>query len=169
MEVILLPAILYRPIPTERHRYTLCNRTALHLQLLCLPVFSPSDGSIERHSLSRCLHSHDNTISLHFFAVLFLGTVNWSEPLLSYVVNQKVWSSPLKSEVTWEKHLSWSPGIHSALSARAPVICYIFAGFLAAQDQGTKTSPISRAGTQETSVFWACGHKALEIIELPSG
>lgn len=98
-----------------------------------------------------CLQSRDNILHLDCFAFLPEQT----RVCLSDFLNQGVWPSPLKNGVTWEKHLSSSPDIHSALSAQVRAVCYIFAGSPVAQDQDTKISPINRM--EEASVFWARG------------
>lgn len=59
----------------------------------------------------------------------------------------------MKFEVTWEKQLSLSPDIHSALSAQVQVDCYNFAASPVALDQGTKKSPTTECVTEEASVF----------------
>lgn len=79
--------------------------------------------------------------------------MNCSEPLLSYFLKEGVQSSPVKFGVTWEKRLSLSPDIHSALSAQVQVVGYNFAASSVALDEGTKKSPTTECVTEEASVF----------------
>lgn len=75
----------------------------------------------------------------------------------------------MKFGVTWEKQLSLSPDIHSALSAQVQVVYYNFAASPVALDQGTKKSPKTECVIQRKHEYSEhVGDKAIEIIGLPS-
>lgn len=69
--------ILSRQI--TRHRYATMLPDSQHL---CLPVFSPSDGSIERRSPAHVCKSHDNILSLGCVALSWQSELERASPFV---------------------------------------------------------------------------------------
>lgn len=162
MEVFILP----HPFKIN-HEAQICNQTALNSQCLCLPVFSPSDGSIERRSLALRLQSHDNILSLDCFALSWQSELEWASPFVfsepgSVIQPPEIWSYLGKAPLFVSRY-SLSPFCTSSSSLLH------FCRFSSSAGSGHKEITYKQNGEQRKHQYSEhVGDKAVEIIGLPS-